>query len=268
MIGHEHGPTAGLPVLAGLLLVAGVLYLIGVARLYSRGRRWPHRRTLLWLAGTAIALLAVTGPIAERAHTDLRAHMIGHVLLGMLAPLLLVLAAPGTLALAALPVRRARRLSALLRSRIVGVLTFPAVAAVLDIGGLWVLYRSDLYAVSIADSRWHLLVQLHLLLAGYLFAFVLVGPDPTVHRTGLGTRCTVLVLSIAAHNVLAKTIYAIPPRGVPPEQAGAAAQLMYYAAAPVEIALLVLLGLQWYAGQRRERSATISASLVPGLQVR
>ncbi len=74
---------------------------------------------------------------------DLRLHVAGHLLLGMVAPLLLVTAAPVTLALRALPRERARTLGRLLRSRPLAVLTHPAVAALLDVGGLWLLYRTD-----------------------------------------------------------------------------------------------------------------------------
>jgi putative membrane protein len=68
-------------------------------------------------------------------------------------------------------------------------------------------------------------------------------------------RAAVLVLAIAAHNVLAKTIYAFPPPGVDPAQAAAAGWLMYYAAAPVELAMIIVLCREWartgYAQARR-----------------
>ena len=66
-------------------------------------RHWPKTRAALWLLGLVCAASAVVGPLAQRAHADLRAHMVGHVLLGMLAPLLVALAAPVTLAPRALP---------------------------------------------------------------------------------------------------------------------------------------------------------------------
>ena len=90
-----------------------------------------------------------------------------------------------------------------------------------------------------------------MLLAGYLFAFALIGPDPAPHRPGLVVRAGVLVAAVAAHDVLAKLLYATPPPGVPVAQAEAAGLLMYYGAAPVHVALFVLLGREWFAGQRR-----------------
>jgi putative membrane protein len=180
---------------------------------------------------------------------DLRLHVVGHLLLGMVAPLLLVTAAPITLALRALPREHARTLGRLLRRRPLAVLTHPVVAALLDVGGLWVMYRTALLSeVS------PLLLQVHMLLAGYLFAVALIGPDPAPHRPGLVVRAGVLVAAVAAHDVLAKLLYAAPPPGVPVAQAEAAGLLMYYGAAPVHVALFVLLGREWSAGQRRARA--------------
>ena len=248
---HDDGfPTWSVAVTT-LALVATAAYLVAAARARGRGRSWPPWRAALWAAGIAAATLAVVGPVAEHAHHDFRAHMLGHVLLGMLAPLLLVLAAPVTLVLRALPVLACRRLSAVLRSAAVLALTHPVVAATLDIGGLWVLYRTPLYPAMMHSPVLHVLVHAHVFLAGCLFTLALVGPDPAPHRPGLPLRAAVLVLAIAAHNILTKTIYAYPPDGVPADQAAAGAQLMYYGGAPIEIALLVLLGREWARAQDR-----------------
>ncbi|WP_239643765.1 hypothetical protein [Nocardiopsis kunsanensis] len=80
------------------------------------------------------------------------------------------------------------------------------------------------------------------------------------HGTGTGllvpgTWMTATLLGIAAHNILAKTIYAVPPDGVPLEQARAGAELMYYAGAPVEIALLFLVCRPWLLPRRGRESA-------------
>ena len=232
--------TTVVPIAVAAVLGYGAL--MGIA--HRRGRGWRAWRALCWAAGVTVAAL---GPVAD--HMDFRAHMIGHVLLGMLAPLLLVLAAPVTLALRALPVAAARRVSAVLRSRAVTAGTHPVVTAVLTVGGLWVLYRTGLYAASMRHPTVLLLVHAHVFLAGWLFAHSLVGPDPAPHRAGLPVRAAVLVLAVAAHDVLAKTLYARPPAGVDPGGAAVGAQVMYYGGAPVEIALFVLLGAEWFRRQ-------------------
>ncbi len=240
----HHGSAPLL--VTGLVLTAAVAYLV----VASGVPRWPAGRTVRWLLGVAAVGAALLGSVGGAAH-DLRAHVAGHLLLGMLAPLLLVSAAPVSLALRALPHRRARVLARLLRSRPVAVVTHPAVAALADVGGLWLLYRTDLYALAAAQPPLLALVHLHMLLAGYLFAFSLVGPDPAPHRPGLAVRAGVLVLAVAAHDVLATLLYAAPPPGVAPmPEAG---MLMHYGALPVHVALFVLLGREWAAGQERAR---------------
>jgi putative membrane protein len=229
----------------------------------GRGRRWPKTRTALWLLGLVCAAFAVVGPLAERGHADLRAHMVGHVLLGMLAPLLMTLAAPDTLALRALPPGPARRVARVLRSAAIGILIHPVMAAALDIGGLWVLYRTGLYAASMQSPLVHALVHSQVFLAGYLFAFALVGPNPNPHRARLPVRVTVLALAIAAHNVLAKLIYVYPLAVVRPEQAHAGAQIMYYGGAPVELAIIILLGLEWLRGQDHIRAVAERVAVAP-----
>jgi putative membrane protein len=231
------------------VLAAVALHGLLVHRVRRRGRSWPAWRSACWVAG-AVAAGVAAGPVADAAHMDFRAHMVGHVLLGMLAPLLLVLSAPATLLLRALPLTAARQVSRVLRSRVLTVVAHPVVAAALNVGGLWLLYRTGLFHAAMHDPLPHALVHLHVLLAGCLFTYAIAGPDPAPHRAGLPLRAAVLVLAVAAHNVLAKTLYAAPPDGVDPDQAANGAQIMYYGGAPIEVALMVLLGLEWLRTHR------------------
>ncbi len=232
-----------------VVVVSGTAVLghaIATAMLRNRGVQWPTHRSALWAAGWSCAAGTLVGPFAERAHHDFVIHMTGHILLGMLAPLLMVLAAPVTLALRVLPVSAARPLARFMGSTPMRVLTRPAIAALLNIGGLWVLYRTSVYAAMQAEAWVHAAVHFHVLAAGFVFTFaVLGGPDPAPHRSHAAWRATTLVVAVAAHNVLAKTVYAAPPEGVSAEQAQAGGELMYYGSAPVEILLLVLLCRAW-----------------------
>jgi putative membrane protein len=243
---HDPAALVEAELQATVLAAVAVVYLAATRRLCRRSTTWPRWRTARWLVGVATA---ITGAVVlSLGGHDLRLHVAGHLLLGMLAPVLLVTAAPVTLALRALSRERARVLGRLLRSRPLAVLTHPAVAALLDVGGLWLLYRTDVPATVPP-----LVVHVHMLLAGYLFAFALIGPDPAPHRPGFAVRTGVLVVAVAAHDVLAKLLYATPPPGVTVAQAEVAGLLMYYGAAPVHVALFALLGREWLAAQRRAR---------------
>jgi putative membrane protein len=246
-----EGPLDRAP---ALLLLGGLAayWLLAVA---GRGRGpWPWSRLVLWTSGILVCLLATTGPLAELAHTSFPAHMVAHLLLGMLGPLLLVLAAPVTLVLRALPTRDARRLVRVLSSAPLRLVADPVTAAVLDLGGLWVLYTTRLFGLSQHHPGVHLLVHAHVLLWGYLFTAAVVGRDPVRHRRGQLYRATVLVGFLAGHGVLAKFLYAYPPAGVAPEAAELGAMLMYYGGDLVDVAILVLCGRRWYV-MSRPRSA-------------
>lgn len=243
---HEHEVTGPGPAQwLGLLVMAGAVlaYLAGVRRLSARGTPWPLSRLLGWLGGWTCVGAALVGPLTSH---DFTIHMAAHVVIGMLAPLLLVFAAPVTLLLRVLPTAHARPVARALASRPAAVVTHPLTAALLNVGGLWLLYRTGLYAATLADPWPHLAVSAHVLAAGYLFTFaVLGGPDPAPHRAPVGWRAGTLVAAVAAHNVLAKLLYGDPPVGVHAEQAQQASQLMYYGGAPVEIALIVLVCRAW-----------------------
>lgn len=248
------------------VLVVTVMTVLGYgwAAKAGWGSGWPRHRILLWAAGVVIAASAVTGPSASAAHHSFPAHMVAHLLIGMLAPLLLVLAAPMTVLLRVVPARTGRTLTRMLRSLPLRVLTDPVAAAVLNVGSLWALYTTGAYAVMRTNPAIHFVVHLHMLLVGYLFT-VIIQVDPMPHRRGHGYRAAVLVSALAAHDILAKYLYAHPPIGVDPAAAQTAAMIMYYGGDAVDLALLVLLGASWYRalrpgarGGRRRRRAAVS----------
>ena len=256
---HEHAD--GLAVVDGavlaLALLAAAAYLLAASRDADR-RSWPWSRTAAWLAGLAALVTGTVGPLAATPGEDFVRHAVGHLLVGMLGPLLLVLGAPVTLALRTLTPPAARRLTHLLRSRPVRVLTEPVVAAVLAVGGLWLLYTTPLLGLAERDGTVHLLVHVHLVLSGYLLPAVLVGPDPLPHRRSYRHRAAVLVAALAGHAVLAKQLYAQPPAGLDPAAVELGAMVMYYGGDAVEVLVMVLLCRCWFAvatGPRRARAA-------------
>jgi len=215
---------------------------------------------LLWVVGSLTGAAAISGPLAEAAHTSFTAHMVTHLLLGMLAPLLLALGTPITLLLRALPVATARRVSRVLASGPARFLTEPVVAAVLRVGGLWVLYLTGLYPAMHHDPVVHVVVHIHLFVAGYLFTIAIVSVDPLPHRRSYLHRAVVLILALAAHDILAKYLYAHPPVGVSASAAESGAMIMYYGGDAVDVAIMVLLCAHWYRASGRRRGARVPAA--------
>lgn len=256
---HDHGSASlGFDVLLAIpFLLAVLAYTAGVLVQRRRGRRWPWYRSALWWAGVILAATGFVGPLAAASHGDFVAHMWAHLLVGMGAPLLLVQGAPVTLALRSLHVVPARRLSRILCARPVRVVTTPAVAALLNVGGLWLLYSTPLYGAMQQNLLLHVAVMTHVLLAGFVFTAAIIPTDPTPHRAGFVHRSIVAVLAFAAHGVLAKRLVADPLPGVDAADAWTGSQLMYLGGDVVDIAIITLLCAQWYrAAGRRARFET------------
>ncbi|MUN64851.1 cytochrome c oxidase assembly protein [Kocuria sediminis] len=232
-----------------VLGLAAVGYVAGLWASRSHGR-WPIHRTVLWYAGVFCAGAGLVGPVAEAARTNFSAHMVGHLLLGMIGPLCLSLSAPVTLALRALPVAKARKLSRLLRTVLVRGLTHPVVTVVLNAGGLWALYTTDLYHLMHTSVWLHALIHTHVLVAGYLFTIAIVGIDPNPHRSSFPLRATALIGFLTVHSILAKWLYGHPPSGVESTDARTGAQIMYYGGDAVDVTLIIVFCAQWYSATR------------------
>lgn len=249
------------PLLAWLpLVVLGAItlaYLVA-ARIQRRTHPgWNGWRSCFFVLGSLLLAAAVLPPVTAWAHHDLRGHMVVHLLIGMLAPLAWVLAAPVTLLLRSLPQAGARRVAAVLRSLPMRIVSHPVMALLLNIGGMSLLYFTPLYTASLHSTALHYWVHLHFLVAGYLFCWaILAGPDVSPHRLSLRLRFGVLFVSMAAHALLGKLMYGyLWPRGADHgvEEIEAAAQLMYYGGDLAELLLAVALMLLTL---RRHRSRT------------
>ena len=232
------------------------VYAMMVIRQGQRGRSWPGWRSISFVAGIALTAAAVSPPVMGLAHHDLRGHMVQHLVLGMVAPLGLVLAAPVTLLLRTVPTGAGRAIARLLRSRPMRLLSHPTTALVLNIGGMYILYLTPLFALSMEYPSLHWLIMVHFLAAGYLFTWAIAGPDPAPHRPGITVRTIVLVLSLGLHAFLGKFMYAhLLPTSVPFEadQVKDAAVLMYYGGDFAEFLLAIVLFSGWYRLRQRQR---------------
>ncbi|MCO5972314.1 cytochrome c oxidase assembly protein [Actinoallomurus soli] len=263
MSGHLHhagGTTPGtLPALA-LVLAAAAAYLWLVARARDRDRGPQRLRTGSFLGGCALLAVALLPPVA--AHGDFRRHMLQHMIIGMYAPLALVLGAPLTVLLRALPAGRARQVTRLLRARPARVLTHPVIALMLSTGSLGVLYFTPLYDAAAARPAGHWLLHAHFLASGYLFAWVVAGPDPAPGRPGVPARLVLLGVAVAAHATVAQLLYG--GFGVhvhaPAGRIQDAAAIMYYGGDVAELLLAAALVATWRPERPRRRAALLTGS--------
>ncbi len=190
----------------GLLITAVALYIRGVVILNRRGDKWPVGRTVAFALGISAIDYATSGGLGVYAKFTFEYHMIAHMLLGMVAPIGIVLGAPITLALRTLPQGRTSdergvrgMLITLLHSKTAGLFTNPVSALAIFDGSLFILYMTPLFGNLMQSHLGHLVMSLHFLLAGVLFFHVIIGIDPNPRKVPHIVRIVILLAAMSIH---------------------------------------------------------------------
>lgn len=187
-------------------IVMAALYLYGVYRMRARGDAWPLGRTIAWVLGCLVMLFSTSSGVGRYSMAQFSVHMGAHMALSMLAPVLLALGGPITLALRTLrpagkdgiPGPREWILDAL-HSPVSRFFTQPLVAAVIFVGGFYALYLGGIYGSVVDSHTAHLLMNAHFLLSGYLFYWVVIGVDPAPRRLSPVTKLAMVFGSLPFH---------------------------------------------------------------------
>ncbi|KRF03395.1 hypothetical protein ASG89_23445 [Paenibacillus sp. Soil766] len=259
-----HGSYVNSNFILILLGLSALIFYLYAAKKSSRTfRKWPVARVIYWFLGIFCAVLPIAGPLAHLAYMNFTAHMLGHLLLGMMAPLFIALAAPVTLGLRTLPLQSSRRLARILRSLPFRIVSDPFAASALNIGGLYILYTTDLFSSMHHSSVLFLFVHLHIFSAGYLFTTSIIYIDKPSHRTSFVYRSIAFVSSMAAHGMLSKYLYANSLDGISAVQVEIGAKLMYYGGDAIDMVILVIFFSQWLkAVHPRHAVITIQRELI------
>jgi putative copper resistance protein D len=131
--------------------------------------------------------------------------MIAHMVLGMMVPVLLVPAAPITLALRSIRKRddgsRGPREWILLavHSKLFNFFANPIVAAILFASSLLIFYYTPLFSWASTDHVGHEWMIIHFSIVGYLFVSTLIGIDPAPSRPPYPLRLIILLGTMAFH---------------------------------------------------------------------
>jgi cytochrome c oxidase assembly factor CtaG/putative copper export protein len=190
-----------------LALMVG-LYVAGLRSLHARGVPWSKGRTANWLAGVVLLALATCTGLDTYGHVMFSAHMFQHMVLAMLVPVFLVLGAPITLALEALPERSDQRgprewIERALASRVTRTFANPLVASLLFLFGFYGLYFTPLFPWFMASHFGHLTMNTFFLLTGALFYWTLIGVDPGPRRPPHLVAMVIMIVVMAFHSMFA-----------------------------------------------------------------
>jgi cytochrome c oxidase assembly factor CtaG len=240
--------------LAVLVLLAA-WYLTGVLRINRAGERWPVRHLLSFLAGLLVVGLATNSSIAVYDMSLFSAHMIGHLMLVMLAPALLMAGRPLTLLVQASTGRRRDRIKAILTGRVVSLLTAPPVALA---GYTVVIVATHLTGLmdQIMRHSWAgQLEHLAYLLLGCQFFAVVLGDAPLRWRLTAPPRLFLLALSMAVDTftgiVLLQSTVAVamtPPPGAdvtPLADTKTGGAIMWFGGDGIMAVIMVVIAVGW-----------------------
>jgi len=165
-----------------LVAAAGFVYLrrFRAVRAASGTLALSGWRAASFLAGLACVLVALVSPVDRLADQILTMHMVQHLLLLDVAPVLCIL---GLTRVLLRPVtRRAQPVE-----RRAGILGHPVFAAVLYVATMWAWHVPALYDAALEHGGVHVLEHLCFAIAGGLYWWHLLGPIRSTHRlSGLG----------------------------------------------------------------------------------
>lgn len=281
----EHGTMTDLPpftlgralefspdafFLVGCLL-ALALYGWGVLRLRARGDSWSPGRTVSFVLGVLTIALTMCTALNDYGMVMFSVHMVQHMVISMVSPILLLLGAPVTLALRALPVAgRGRKgprelLLALLHSRFMRFVTHPAFTIPLFIASLYGLYFTPLFDFLMESKPGHIAMMVHFLSTGLIFFWPIIGVDPGPHRPGYLMRMLELFAGMPFHAFFGIALmmasepmvraYDNPPASLgidPLSDQNAAGGIAWAFSEIPSVLVLVALVYQWYRSDQRQ----------------
>lgn len=284
--GHgDHGMPMDLPPFTlgrGLEFSADPFFLIGclvglglygwaVVRLRRRGDAWSAGRTVSFALGVLTIALVMCTKLNDYGMVMFSAHMVQHMVISMLSPILLLLGAPVTLALRALPVAgRGRKgprelLLALLHSRYLRVVTHPAFTIPMFIASLYALYFTPLFDFLMGSKAGHIGMMVHFLAVGLIFFWPIMGVDPGPHRPGYVMRMLELFAGMPFHAFFGIALMMasepmVKAYGNPPASLGIDALSDQNAAGGIawafseipSVLVLIALVYQWYRSEQRQ----------------
>ena len=260
-------------------LVGLALYGWGVVRLVRRGDAWPVGRTVSFVVGVLTVMLVLCTGLNDYGMVMFSVHMVQHMVISMLSPILILLGAPITLALRALPTagrdRKGPRelLLMLLHSRFMRIVTHPAFTIPLFIASLYALYFTPIFDFLMDSKTGHIAMMCHFLAVGLVFFWPIMGVDPGPHRPGYLMRMLELFAGMPFHAFFGIALmmasepmvetYKNPPASLGidalADQNAAGGIAWAFSEIPSVLVLLALL-FQWYRSEQRQARRTDRAA--------
>ncbi|MEJ5919314.1 MULTISPECIES: cytochrome c oxidase assembly protein [unclassified Corynebacterium] len=187
-------------------IIAAWIYLYWLRLLKKRGGQWPVANTFWWLAGCATLLYTSSSALGVYMPALFSTHMLAHMLYSMAIPVMLALGGPVTLAFRALkPAGRKglpfirEWLVAFINNPVSRFLTNPVVATSQFVAGFYLLYMTPIYDFLADEHAGHLFMNIHFLISGYIFYWVIIGVDAAPQQISPSVKLMALMGSLPFH---------------------------------------------------------------------
>jgi cytochrome c oxidase assembly factor CtaG len=275
-------------VTAGTVLVAG-LYLWGVIRVRRRhpARPWPLWRTLVFLLGLLVVVLATESGIGTYDDTLFWDHMVQHLMLLMVAPPLLVTGQPMTLLLHASRNPLHTWAKKVLRSGFVHAITAPAFVTVAYAATVVGTHLTSFMNVVESNEAMHQAEHVLFLAVGYVYFLPLIGKEPIGWKVSYPIRLFLLFVAMpvdAFTGVVLGSATSMPfsafsaPRSwgpTPIEDVHLGGAVMWIGGAAIMFVLILSVffawsretrpdgGMGWLESARRANLATVTTEGLP-----
>ena len=193
-----------------LSVIAIGAYAWGVVRVRTLGGHWPTSRLLFWLAGWGLTLYLAVSGLWTYSTAVFSWHMLVHMTVNMMVPVLCALGGPFGLVEAASRehvdgdlARPAGLMDGLARNRLVRIVLSPPLVWVVYVFSLFAVYFSPLFPWLMRYHWGHQVMLLHFMIAGFAFFSLVVGPDRHPWQLPYLVRFALLLSVMPFHAIFA-----------------------------------------------------------------
>jgi len=204
LFGWTFEPAVVIPLLAALLVWR---YAVRRVNAEHPANPVPRIRSVAFYGALAAVAVALDSGIDRYDTVLFSIHMVQHLLLTLVAAPLFALSAPITLLLRlSSPATRRRWILPALHSHVMRTLSFPVVSWLIFAAVMWGTHFSPLFDRALEDPFVHDLEHLGYLVAGVLFWWPVIGPDPTPWRMSHPVRIMYVFIQMPQNTFLAVAI--------------------------------------------------------------
>ena len=236
-------------------VLALVWYLGAVRRMRDKGRTWSTWRTASYLSGVLVLTIAVVSGLASYDDQVFTVHVIQHLLLMMVAPPLLSMGAPVTLAIQAAKRPMQTRIIRVLHNPVLRFLTMPLVAAALYYGSMYAGFLTSFYPYALTHHLVHNIDHVTIFVFGCLFWWPMLGVDELPNRPAFQFRLIAMFVGMPLEVFLGLALMNFskpiaPEHTLSGTHAGGA--LFWGASMLITFAAALIMLAQWMRREERE----------------